>query len=553
MQRYEQQLELFAIKPRRLDLMNILDINIELQNKTINVWRNHAFEYLVSIIKPYAMFGKWSPNWRIYDYDDSLSFFDYKDADLDLVWLDSNRFRDVDDEYWAIWLEGRLRILRGLSVKPIILATWARHHQLCTRIADFVGNIPGVYWADLAQACEKDAVDLIDQRTAVVSGTPISAVAQVMIARRLACHWLPATLFPALKAVAVDLDNTLYRGILGEDGAQGVELTTAHKEFQTDLKKLRERGVFLVLISRNEAADVKALFEQRDDFPLRWADFSNTQISWGEKADALASAANALRISPDAILFIDDNLGELLNVATRLPTAYTAFAHDDAEATRNMLRFFPRLWRWSVDAEDAHRIDDLAANETRAALVAEAHDPVAYFQSLQVALHYRFDPLDQLSRLAELCNKTNQFNLAMRRLSTAEVAERLANPEAAMISVQLKDRLSDSGVIAVMAVHREGHQLIVEELCISCRAMGRHLEDSVILGPLSRLELLDGCDDLVFEVRHGPRNQPALDWLAGLLSLHDTPSPGRHSIPASRARLFNPHKGIHFSQIDEAA
>jgi FkbH-like protein len=165
-----------------------------------------------------------------------------------------------------------------------------------------------------------------------------------------------------------------------------------------------------------------------------------------------------------------------------------------------------------------------------------------------VALTYRHDPKVQLNRLADLCNKTNQFNLSLRRFNQAEIADRLERKDACVTSVQLTDRLSDSGVIAVIVAERLGEQLIVEELCVSCRALGRQLEDTIILLALRDMPIFTGCREVAFRVQYGPRNQPAMDWLVRLLGLSELPAPGLHVLQAQRLLDFATVEGVTLTQ-----
>jgi predicted enzyme involved in methoxymalonyl-ACP biosynthesis len=111
-------------------------------------------------------------------------------------------------------------------------------------------------------------------------------------------------------------------------------------------------------------------------------------------------------------------------------------------------------------------------------------------------------------------------------------------------SVQMKDRLADSGVIAVIVAERAGDTLIVEDLCVSCRALGRRLEDTFILVAIRGMPLFAGVREVAFRVRHGPRNQPALDWLTALLEGRSRPEAGLHAVPAERLRTFAPAEGV---------
>jgi FkbH-like protein len=517
LRRMAAQQTLFAPRPSRLELLGLSLDSAQGPSRRINIWRNHAIETLLTLAQPYLDWADLALDPWLSGYDDSLSFAEHAPAELELLWLDASRLpADAD------WLAGRIAALRALSRAPILVLGTA---PLAAAGAD-------VQVADLAAVCETAGVPLLDARLAKVAGSPLSAAAQSAIARELACRWLPALLLPPVKAVAVDLDHTLYAGVLGEDGADGVLLTPGHEALQRQLKALRERGIFLALVSRNEHADVQALFESRSDFPLRWSDFSVTEVSWGDKAEALQRVAQALNIDVSAVAFVDDNPGELAQVAARLPTLRSVFAHADAALTARVLAHLPALWRWRVSAEDAKRVDDQRANARRAEL-AEA-DPEAYFKSLGVKLRFSLNDRAQLARMAEMSGKTNQFNLALARLGEADYAARLADPAGSVVTIALADRFSDSGVIGLLAARHGGDVIVVDELLISCRAMGRRLEDSIIIGALQCLP----AAPVRFQVTEGPRNQPARQWLGEA-----------RQWPAERVQSFTPPDGVHIERV----
>jgi FkbH-like protein len=502
MRRLAAQGALFAPLPARLTLLKVeLDAPAG-PSRRVNFWRTHNAETLLTLAKPYLDFAELALDVQLSSYDDSLGFADHGPADLELLWLDGERLpADLD------WLAGRVIALRAISRSPILVVTW---------LADLAGlrerlvAVPDVHVGDLSALASEAGVPLLDPRLAKMAGSPLSAQALVVAARELACRWLPALLLPPVKAVAVDLDHTLYAGVLGEDGSAGVQLTAAHAALHTQLRALKDRGIFLALVSRNERADVQALFDRRADFPLRWSDFSVTEVSWGDKAEALARVAAALNIDVAAVAFVDDNPGELAQVAARLPTLRSVFAHVDASFTGRVLAHLPGLWRWRVSAEDSKRVADLQANAQRAVLAAA--DPEAYFKSLGVRLRFAVNDVSLLPRMAEMSFKTNQFNLALARLTEADYAARMADPACSVVSIALADRFSDSGVIGLLAARRDAEVLTVEELLISCRAMGRRLEDAIVLGALQALPLA-GLAEIRFTVTEGPRNQPARQWL----------------------------------------
>lgn len=545
MRRIEAQSVLFSPVISRLAILGLRQTSGACRSALVNVWRNHAVEPVIELARPYLEFGRWKIEFSLGDYDDSLSFANHAPADLELLWLDSTRYSTFGPAgAWLDWLGTRIGTLRAMTSAPIVLATWLVDVVLRPRLAALTESFPGVFLADLGQTCDDLRVALIDPRTAAMAGSAIGRQAQTFLARELGSHWLPATLATPIKAVALDLDNTLHDGVLGEDGIAGVKLTPAHRALQQDIKSLSERGIFIALVSRNEYAEVEELFARREDYPLRWDDLSVIEVSWADKPAALCRVAQELRIGLDAILFVDDNPGELAHVASMLPEVHTLRAEPDAERTRCALKYYPGLWRWKTGVDDTKRLRDLRATVERDTLMARANDITEYFRSLQISLSIFIDPPDMLDRLTDLCSKTNQFNLGLRRFNQAEIAARLARGDACVAGVRMVDRLSDSGVIAVIVAERVGARLMIEELCISCRALGRKLEDTVVLAAIGAMPLFVGCEEVCFRVSHGQRNLPALDWLARLTGMAGLPEPGIHVVPFQHVFEFTPPAGV---------
>lgn len=546
MQRLQSQPTLFAPKLNRLSLQALAtQTGVFEKNIHINVWRNHAFEPIASLMVPYAAFGEYGIKFNYSDYDDTLTFHGWFEADLELLWIDNSRYQsNISADSLSNWLISRIEFLRSKTLAPILLATWFETEKQVQRLQTVIDAVPATYYCDLNALAQANKLKLLNRRTAAMAGTPISSSIQPLLARELACHWIPAAVVPGIKAIVLDLDNTLHRGVLGEDGIEGVKLTPQHRDLQIYLKNLQQRGVFLALVSRNEGADVEALFKKRTDYPLRWEDFSTTQISWNEKPQSIATVAQTLRIAENAVLFVDDNPGELAAVAAQLSQVHCVYATPDASLTQHAIHYYPSLWRWKVEADDTLRIRDLKAIAKREAMLVETMSREDYFRSLEISLCIRIDPLDQLSRLSDLCGKTNQFNLALRRFNQADLMLRLQRQDACVASVQLSDRLSDSGVIAVIVAERVENTLVIEELCISCRALGRQLEHTLVFATLRQMPLFSGCRKIAFRVERGARNQPGLQWLAQVLNLPSQPQPGLHDLQAGSVLQFSLTQGI---------
>ena len=518
--RYSVEEKLFGkLPPSRLQMLEFATPSADgLRQFTINIWRNHAIESITPMLERYAAFGRWAPDWKIGAYDYTLSFSGHHPAALELVWLDPRELlATLSASGFAGWLHERLLALRQLSPSPIVLATWNPDGALPALLSETLRTIPAVYLADLQVECDAQGVALIDARTERFAGTPLSAPAQLCLARKLAVNWLPGLLLPPLKAILVDLDETLYSGALVEDGIDALVLTPAHSRLQQVLLAQRAAGVFLGVVSRNEAADVEAMFNRRTDFPLTLGDFSVREISWANKAEAIARIATQLRIGLDAVVYVDDNAGELATVQQQHPRLFTVWAAPDADVTAAALEAAPGLWRWQRGHDDAVRVHDLEVSSEREKLAAAADDVDSYLTLLRPRIAVSVDAAELLPRLAELCIKTNQFNLALRRMTASELADLMQRANASVSSVALSDRLADSGTVALIAAERQRRRIVVHELCISCRALGRQLENSLVAAALRKMAIFDGCDEIVFNVSVGPRNEPARRWLASLL------------------------------------
>jgi FkbH-like protein len=518
------QSALFSELPKRFELAS-LEPNWPVMPISVRVHRNHAFEHLAAVAQKWLNWWGRSLDMYLGDYDDSLSFggIDDRLPDLELLWLDLSRYPAAHVEEWLV---DRVEVLRALSERPILILTVGGPQELGCRLS----NIAGVEYCDVEEVARGATFGFFSERTARLTGTRLSDPALVLTARELACRWIPFAIKVGRKAIVVDLDNTLYAGVLGEQGPEGLELTPAHHALQKALLTFKEQGFFLALASRNEEQDVRGMFQRRRDFPLRWEDFSARAVNWEEKTRGLSAIAEQLRIGVDSLVFVDDNAGELAAVGASLPEVGLVHAAEDPRLTARVMQYFPGLWRPRLLKEDQLRAGDLAANCERVKIARANVDPKSYLRSLQVVLDVHVGNRDQLSRMVELSQKTNQFNLSLARLDALELSKRLDDPKICVVMFGLRDRLSDSGLIGLMVLWQYEEKAQVEELTISCRALGRGLED-LMIGAALEGALGDevGRVHLIFQHREGPRNQPARSWLTRR-SGAELPSEGRQKI-----------------------
>lgn len=530
--RFDWQSILFASEPERGALLR-LKASWPLSVRRIGVHRNHAIENSLSVLRPFLEYTGIHAEFIVGDYDDSLSFSAPTDADVEVIWLDYTRLTHrLSEGEIATWLGDRVAALRALTDAPILVLDWDGPRpsaaQFSARVRNRVDAVGDVRLADRQELFDELGEDYFDLERVSLTGTRMSRRGAVLTARLLGTRWLPAIFQPRLKAVVVDLDNTLYDGVLAEDGSTAVVLTEGHAELHRQLLALRDSGLFLGLVSRNVLSDVRELFRERTDFPLRWEDFSAHSVSWQPKSEGLKAIARALRIDTSAIVFVDDNAGELLETTQHVSHLRSLHAGRDAHATVNCLRFFPGLWAFENTATDALRVADLRANKERDLALAVAADDASYYRELQVVLTFSHGREAHLGRVAELSGKTNQFNLALQRHNEVQLRAMITDSRFQISTASLLDRLTDSGVIAMAVSERKGDALLVHDLCISCRALGRRLEDLIVAQLLASGPAFAGALDVVFTFREGPRNQPARSWLEQF---------ARIEIPSSRGSV----------------
>lgn len=521
------QESVFAPAPRRSTLQGLLPA-WPLRTVRLHVERNQPFELIATSTRPFAAYVGLHIDVTLGDYDDTLSFGRLHEADVYLVWLDFERHRArLSSDQLIAWLHDRVTALRSRTPAPILLADWPGQDPQAKEFNDALGRIdlPGLAVCDQSMVAERLGTRYRDDRMAVISGTSMSDAGTLATSQRLALRWLPAVIGPRLKGIVLDLDHTLYGGVLGEDGVPGVVLSPAHRELQLELLRLRERGLYLAVASRNELDDVSALFDTRADMPLRREHLSACVAGWGPKAEAITDIAETLRIGVDTLLFIDDDIGQLAAVAQVHPDIRCIHATSPS-AVLNALRLFPGLHGPQGTVTDSLRVADLAASSAREELRRSSSDVDSYLASLEVRLHFDLNVAAQRRRLHELSIKTNQFNTGLLRLSEAQVERYITEPDHWAISISLRDRLSDSGVVGACFARRDGNGIMVDEIAISCRALGRHLEAPMVLEALRPIVESSRASEIRFAFNPGPRNIAArafLDELIGPLETADGP------------------------------
>jgi FkbH-like protein len=290
------------------------------------------------------------------------------------------------------------------------------------------------------------------------------------------------------KCLVLDLDNTLWGGVIGDDGMEGIvvgqgsAVGEAHLAVQQYARTLKARGVILAVSSKNEDAVARQPFRDHPDMLLSESDIAIFQANWLDKASNLEAIAKSLNIGLDALVLLDDNPAERAQVRAALPMVAVPELPADPSWFGWYLASACYFEAVGFSSEDAARSASYAADAARADVKAGARDLGDYLYSLQMRLDCA--PFDALGRprIAQLINKSNQFNLTTRRYTEAEIGA-LA-PDVFTAQVRLSDRFGDLGMIGVLiarpVTHNGENAWDLDSWLMSCRVLGRRVEEAML-------------------------------------------------------------------------
>jgi FkbH-like protein len=312
------------------------------------------------------------------------------------------------------------------------------------------------------------------------------------------------------KCLVLDLDNTLWGGVIGDAGVEGIELGDgpdgeAFMAFQAFAKRLSQRGVLLAVCSKNEMEAAQAPFLNHPDMQLKLGDIVSFKANWRNKAENITAIAQELNIRRDALVFVDDNPVERDLVRSLAPDVWVPeMPEDPAEYVDALdaMRYFEAV---SFSSEDAQRTALYVENKKRDDFRSGFEDLDGYLKSL--AMQAIVAPMTGLGfkRAVQLVNKSNQFNLTGARLAEGDAEARLARPETAAMTFRLMDRFGDNGLISVVIGEAEAGVFTIDTWVMSCRVLARGMEDFILAEILRRAEAL-GCREVIGVYRDSGRN-----------------------------------------------
>lgn len=312
--------------------------------------------------------------------------------------------------------------------------------------------------------------------------------------RHLAEEWfryLIALAGKVAKVAVVDLDGTLWGGIVGEDGPSGIQIGSeypgaAYLELQRALLDFYHRGILLAICSKNNLQDAMEVLEKHSGMLLRPQHFSAMRINWNDKAQSLREIASELSVGMDALAYLDDNPAERERVREASPEVTVVEMPPDPAEYARAVRECPVFERLRLSDEDLQRSRYYLNQRQRAELQRDLSSLEEFYRSLRQEVEISRVQPSTLARVAQLTQKTNQFNLTTRRYTEEQIARMTAVPTWEVYSLRARDRFGDNGLVGVAITRNEDGTYEIDSLLLSCRVIGRTVESAFLAFLVSR-------------------------------------------------------------------
>jgi len=285
-------------------------------------------------------------------------------------------------------------------------------------------------------------------------------------------------IIPRIKAIAVDADNTLWGGIVGEDGLEGIHIDNnypgiVYTKFQYYLKALKESGIILILLSKNDEALVHKVFETKT-MPLSLDDFVATSINWNSKSENLNAILETLKLTKAGIIFLDDSATEITEMTQRMSIACYKMNPEHPLDNLVTIRNITALKTVHISDEDRSKTALYKQEKARLALSSTLQGKEEFIASLQIEVCIRCNDISHLERITQLINKTNQFNLTTKRYDLSQIEALMQHGFVYDFSVT--DIFGDMGIVGVVIVDEN----IIDTFVMSCRVLGRGIEERIL-------------------------------------------------------------------------
>ena len=418
-------------------------------------------------------------------------------------------------------------VLAGLETCKL----FARIEQIITSSLDHVPNLHLICADEFSKYPVGPAHDLERDQLGHIPYTSLFYTALgTILARKI--HALASLPY---KVIVLDCDNTIWNGIVGEDGVEGIGISAVWKQVQQYMVELSEKGFLVCLCSKNEEADVFDVFNKREDMVLKREHLVSWRINWRPKSENIRSLAQELKLGLDSFIFLDDNPVECAEVRSACPEILTL----QMPKEKAVVQFLDHVWpfdRLKITSEDQQRTVMYKQEMERVRFQTQTLTIDQFLEGLNLQVKISQPASSQFSRLAQLTQRTNQFNFTTVRRTEADI-QRILTAGLECRVVEVSDRFGDYGLVGAMIFCTAGNVLEVDTFLLSCRVLNRGIEHRM-LNELGNIALERNLLTVLATVITTKKNQPAYDFLERVAASFSekTETGNRYSIPAAIAK-----------------
>jgi len=319
------------------------------------------------------------------------------------------------------------------------------------------------------------------------------------------------------KCIVLDLDNTLWGNIIGEDGFEGIKLGPypegrSFVEFQKVIKSLSENGIILAINSKNNQQDAMKAINEHPHMILREKDFSCIKINWNDKISNMREISNELNIGLDSIVFFDDDPvnRELLRMS--IPEINTVELPKDPSTYAQILRNLNDFNTLKITKDDTHRKIMYKQEQNRQKLESSTENLNEYLKKLDIKIKIKLDDKFSISRISQLILKTNQFNLTTKRYQEEQIKEFVKDETMIVGCSEIEDKFGENGITNVFIIKTKPNEWIIDTFLLSCRIMGRGIEEGII-GKILEIAKNKGIEKITATFIPTEKNKPAENFL----------------------------------------
>ncbi|MCB0642903.1 MAG: HAD-IIIC family phosphatase, partial [Phaeodactylibacter sp.] len=403
-------------------------------------------------------------------------------------------------------LKHQLLLCPGANTTPLF-------DKYSTSLLDRLKKVSGLAVEDLRSF---STAAIFNEQTNKVAHIPFETAFYQKLAFFIAKHHYQSTR-PTPKVLVLDCDNTLWRGVIGEDGLKGIEITPAHQAFQKQLIASYEQGILLALSSKNNEAEVWEVFDQHPDMLLQRSHIVAHRINWEPKALSIQALQAELNLGMDAFVFIDDNPVEVGQCRAQIPELLTVQFPKEEAAIQTFADYHWAIHhtgkRSTFNRTEAYKVESQRKQVKQQFLSMED-----YIAALQLQVQYEWLDASNIERASQLTLRTNQFNLTGERCTVAELQAQLDSGQRQGALLRANDKYGDYGIIGLLLFRAADRSFQVENLLLSCRVLGRGIELHLAQWVLEKALEVD-AQMVHFKYKDTGRNLPGLQFLKALVQL----------------------------------